>query len=350
MTATEEVTPIFQPYIDSTMRSCFVSCPHKWFLEFCLGLRPGGISIDLHAGACFASALEHIGKRVHTEKVPLDEALRSAHAEYLMNWGDVVPTKDTPKTRDRVWQAVYNEDGASDSRGYFQVYPPMTDHVQPYFVDGRPTFEFTFAEPLDYPNFPRHPLTGDPFIYSGRFDMLGQWNGRPIIRDEKTTTSLSANWSNQWQLRAQLLGYVWACRRLGIDIDTVCIRGVGILKTKFHQVEAMITFADWEVERWLCQLARDIRRMVDCWNLQYWDYNLGETCNSYGGCQFQDVCRARNEEAWYDRYVVKRWNPLLKNPTAEEGTTPCQTPASGPSSSGPLVTSPKELVTKFLNG
>ena len=233
--------PILEQYIDSTMRSCAVSCQHKHYLEFILGLRPLGISIHLHAGGCFASAIEHVGRRVHEDHQPLDAALKSAHAEYLMRWGDVTANADTPKTRERVWEAV--ED-------YYATYPPLTDHVQPYFVEGKPTIKFTFAEPLDDPEFPRHPVSGEPFIYSGRFDRLGQWNGRPVIQDEKTTTSIGANWSNQWQLRAQLCGYVWACRRVGIPVDTVCIRGVGILKTKFHQVEAMITFADWEIERW----------------------------------------------------------------------------------------------------
>lgn len=302
--------PILQPYIDSTMRSCFVSCEHKFFLEFVLGLRPPGVSIDLHAGACFAKAREHVGKAVHLERRSLEDALRTAHAEFMVEWGDIVPIKDTPKTRDRVWEAV--ED-------YFVTYPPLTDHIQPYRLEGHPTFEFTFAIPLDFPDFPLHPESKEPFIYSGRFDMLGEWCGRPIIQDDKTTTSISANWAEQWQLRAQLLGYVWACTQMGIPLDTVCIRGIGILKTKFHQVEAMPSFSRWEVERWLEQLRRDLVRLVKAYTDHYWSWNLGETCNSYGGCQFRDVCKAKNEEAWYSRYTVHRWNPLQLNPIQETG-------------------------------
>ena len=51
-------------HIDSTMMSCARSCLQKFFREFVEGYRPAGISIDLHAGGCFASALEETYKQV----------------------------------------------------------------------------------------------------------------------------------------------------------------------------------------------------------------------------------------------------------------------------------------------
>lgn len=50
--------------VDSTMMSCFRSCPQKFFREFVQGYRPAGISIDLHAGGAFALALEEVYKGV----------------------------------------------------------------------------------------------------------------------------------------------------------------------------------------------------------------------------------------------------------------------------------------------
>ena len=201
----DALTPILPPYIDSTMVSAFRSCPRKFYNEFILGLRPSGISIDLHAGGAFAHALEVVRNEIFVNHRPMNEALLRASAAFEIYWGDfVVPEhKKTNKRPDRVWAAV--ED-------YFAKYPPLTDHIQPYFIAGKPTFEFTFAIPLDGDNptqpWPRHPISGEPFIYSGRFDMLGEYLGMPIVEDDKTAgTGFYSGWSEKWDLRSQFIGY-----------------------------------------------------------------------------------------------------------------------------------------------
>lgn len=313
--------PILPAYIDSTMMSCFRSCPKKFYREFVLGLRPSALSVDLHAGGCFASALESFYEAIYIQGMSVDEATRHAYSHYMQAWGDFVPVRDTPKNSVRVWGAV--ED-------YIKTYPPHLDKVQPYRgADGKPAMEFTFAIPLTpaisgYNNdgsgggFPEHPVTREPFLYSGRFDMLGSMDGRPVVRDEKTTKSISSNWSQQWDLRSQFSGYVWACQQSGLDLDTVVIRGIGILKTMFHQVEAIKNYNKTNVSRWHEQLRRDMWRLVKCWNEDYFDYNLAESCSAYGGCPFIDLCNSPDETRWYDNYTVRRWNPLLKNPIDEE--------------------------------
>ncbi len=315
-------------YVDSTMITCFRQCPQKFWLEFVRGFRPAGRSIDLHAGACFAGALENVSKFVHLSNMSLEDALMHAHAKYLIQWGDFeIPShKKTAKTMDRVWEAV--ED-------YFHKYPPRTDHVQPYFLDGKPTFEFTFAIPLDFPGWPRHP-SGDPFIYCGRFDLLGAYSDRPVVRDEKTTgTSIGANWSEKWDLRSQFIGYVWACQQSGLDLDTVIVRGVGILKTMFHQVEAMKIYGKHIVDRWLEQVRRDLERMLKCYEEDYWDYNLGDACTSFGNCIFLPMCSSPNPERWTNQYEVRHWNPLLKDPVVEPSSPTTEekspTPSGAPS-------------------
>lgn len=308
MTSSEAILPV---HIDSTMRSCFVSCPQKFYLEFCHGLRPARVSIDLHAGACFASALESIYEMVHRDKIPLDVAMLRTYGKYLTQWGDFEPMKDTPKTRERVWEAV--ED-------YVRTYSPLTDHIQPANLPGQPSYEFSFGIPLlgdeDHP-FPLHP-SGSPFIYCGRFDMLGKWAGKLVVRDEKTTTSVGAAWAEQWDLRSQFLGYVWACQQSGLSVDTVSVRGVGILKTKITQVEAIKTYPQTLIDRWYEQLRRDLWRIRRAWDEGYFDFNFADACTSYGGCSFRDVCASDYPERWMANYVVRRWNPLDRNPIEPE--------------------------------
>src|SRR5262245_56149067 len=311
---------ILPKHIDSTMISCARSCSQKFFLEFCHGLRPTRFSIDLHAGACFATAVETVGKCVHEHKMDLESALQRALAVFLDAWGDLEPEKDTPKTKERVWEAVEE---------YFRMWPPLTDHVQPHFVNGKPTYEFTFAIPLEpatkvwnegyssYDSFPLHP-SGEPFIYCGRLDRLGDWRGKIVGQDEKTTTSIGSRWADQWGLRSQFMGYCWARQQSGLPVDTIIVRGIGILKTKFTLVEAAPTYDSFKLGRWHEQLRRDLWRLRRMWDEGYFDFNLAETCSSYGGCPFNGLCTSPQPEAWMSQFNVHRWNPLLKNPVASE--------------------------------
>jgi hypothetical protein len=312
------IEAILPAHIDSTMMSCFRACPRRFYYEFILGLRPAGLSGDLHAGGCFATALERYYKAVYVEGATNDTALQRALGAFLNAWGDFEPIKDTPKTRDNVWQAV--ED-------YFKQWSPATDPVQPFRDEkGEPSMEFTFAIPLEPAaesgsgdtNFPLHPVTKQPFIYSGRFDMLGIKAGRIRWRDEKTTKGIGANWAEQWDLRSQFLGYTWALQQSGIKCDGGIVRGIGILKTKITLVEAEKIYSNVLIARWHEQLRRDLWRLRRMWDEGYWDYNLADACTSYGGCAFRLPCSSEEPSRWYSGYNVRRWNPILKNPVAEE--------------------------------
>lgn len=297
-------------HIDSTMITAFRGCPRKFYNEFVMGYRPSGLSIDLHAGACFSSAVEEVRKRVWKDGQSLDDALLYAQARFFQEWGDVEPPewKRTAKTKDRVWEAV---------ESYFQQYSPLTDHIRPYVKeDGGPTLEFTFAIPLDDVRFPLHPETNDPFLYCGRFDMVGEYQRRPVVVDDKTTgSSIGQRWAYQWNLRNQFLGYVWACRQRGIDTNTTVVRGIAIQMTQITHAEAIIHYSDYLINLWLNQLSYDLHRLVDCYAKNYWDYNLGDTCTSYGTCVFMDSCQSHNPDVWLQDMEIRHWNPVAKDPT-----------------------------------
>lgn len=310
--------------IDSTMIGCSRSCQQKFLLEFVQGYRPPGLSIDLHAGACFATALEETYRGLHDLNLDLDAALVRSHAAFAQAWGnfEIPEYKRTAKTFDRVWEAVEE---------YFIQYAPKTDPVQPYrAADGKATYEYTFAIPLepteeaDYHKlpeiyntsraFPLHP-SGSPFLYSGRFDMLGTYFGRPIVKDDKTTgSSIGQNWAEQWDLRSQFLGYVWACQQCGIPVESVCVRGIAIQKTQIVHAEAIKTYSKFLIERWHEQLRRDLWRIRRAYDEGYFDFNLGDACTQYGHCSFMGVCQSPNPESWLSNYEVRKWNPLNKNP------------------------------------
>lgn len=316
-------------HIDSTMISCARSCLQKFYLEFVNGYRPkGGKSIDLHAGGCFATAIEEVYTQVHVNKRSLDDALTVAQVRFDLEWGDfeIPEWKKTSKTWERMWEAVVD---------YFRQYPPLTDHVQPYFnAEGKPTFEFTFAIPLEPiisfdpeiagmedgkrlkdSHFPCHP-SGSPFIYTGRLDMMGTYMGRPVWRDEKTSKNnpqTNSNWSEQWDLRSQFIGYTWALQQLGIDCEGGIVRGIGILKEKIGHAEAHKTYSQFIIDRWYEQLRRDLWRIRRAYDEGYWDFNLADGCTSYGNCMFTRVCQSTTPESWLNEFEIRKWNPLIKD-------------------------------------
>lgn len=306
------------------MMTCARSCPQKFLLEFCHGLRPSGISVDLHAGACFATAIEQVTRSTFVDGKNLRDALTIAHARFWSDWGDfeIPEYKRTAKRPDRVWEAVER---------YFALWSPLTDHVQPYrTASGEPTLEYTFAIPLeptgdldDGTNFPQHPTSFAPFVYCGRFDLLGSYAGRPVVRDEKTTGgSIGQDWSKKWNLRSQFLGYTWACQQAGLDLDTVVVRGVCIQVRDIVLEEAIKVYSNSLVAKWHDQLRRDLWRIRRAYDTAHFDYNLGEACTSYGLCPFMTACESPNPAPWLTEFEVRFWNPLNKNPVATPGGTP----------------------------
>jgi hypothetical protein len=136
------------------------------------------------------------------------------------------------------------------------------------------------------------------------------------VEDDKTATQLGDSWTRQWELRSQFTGYCWAAREAGISVNGVLVRGVSILKTKYGSAQAITYRSGWEIDRWLGQVLRDLRRLESAWNEGYYDFNLGEACNSYGGCQFTNVCKSNEPETWLPMYFErKRWDPLERTET-----------------------------------
>ena len=127
---------------------------------------------DLIAGGAIAAAIEavRIGVYQHGKDVP--NSLIPAYKAFVKEWRDYTPPENSKsfKTFGNCWSAVEQ---------YFAWKPPLTDELQPLRTrDNKPFVEFSFAVPLPL----LHPETGEPFIYVGRFDLLGSWMDRTVVR------------------------------------------------------------------------------------------------------------------------------------------------------------------------
>jgi hypothetical protein len=285
--------------IDSTMRSAFVACPHKFYQEHILHRSLPGGSVHLVFGAAYARGLEIARKEIYGKGTDVDLAIGLGIVAMYAEYGAFIPPEDSPKTPERCAQAIIE---------YFHVWDPLTDHIKPIVKDGEAAVEFRFAIPI--PGV-LHPQTGEPLLYAGRFDMFGQYNEMTLIVDDKTTSSLGAQFMNKWRLRGQLTGYVWGAREWGYPVAGAAIRGLSILKGSFGNAEVLEMRSDFQVAAYLLQLQRDARRMISHWNEQHWDQVFADACESYGGCTFQRLCTVSNPDEWADMYYIKRvWDPL----------------------------------------
>lgn len=292
----------FPEVVDNTILNTFRSCPRRAFLQYVEHWKSPYTSVHLHAGGAFAHGLE-TARRLHYEHgAEASMAVAAGLKDLIDFYGDYECPPDSAKSLERMVGAF---------EYYLQeAFPMETDPAKPMKLpSGRSAVEFSFAEPLPVV----HPETGNPILYSGRADMIVSMANGCFVMDDKTTSSLGASWANQWEMRGQFTGYCWAARQNKMKVDGVLVRGVAILKTKFNHAQHITYRPDWEVDRWFEQSCRDLERMKAAWESGYWDYNLGEACNEYGGCLFADVCKKPNPEEWLEVYYNRRkWNPLTR--------------------------------------
>lgn len=309
----------FPTSISPTQRSAFVICPQQWFWRYCCGIRPGGRSVHLDAGAAFAAGLEAARKAFfidgHSEREALDVGLGALEAAYAN-------------------ADVYGDSVAKSLGGmlgglqyYFDTWPMSHDHFTPMRFGPESGIEFTFSVPLDI----AHPDTGDPLLFGGRIDMIARYRSDNVIwvLDDKTSGSLGPTWRNQWQLDSQITAYVWAAQQFGYPAAGAIIRGLGILKTQYKTDEVMCPRSQSFIERWVAQLKSDIERMVYTYQSakpieSEWqapidpDRALDKSiCGMYGGCPYVSACAADDPMPWLEAVIAPRPEPAIPADFAE---------------------------------
>lgn len=293
---------------DSTMVVAFRNCPHRMWLSYINHIQGEGVAPPLLFGGCLAHGLE-VYRKVWFRCRNTDEAFEAAVASMIVFWGDnpIVLPKDEVRTFDRCVMTV---------KAYFDFYPIESDdfqpHIDPEFPD-EPTFEFSFAVPLEHPKFPRHP-SGAPFIYTGRMDIFGTFRGLPCFGDEKHSTRGGASWSDQWATRHQYIGYSWACRQLNFKARQGITRGIIIHAndTEFPSTPPLM-YPDGLCTKFEDELALTLRRAIASSEARHFSREFGDPCFSYfRRCTFWDSCStsSQKEFAFLRPLPRTKWDPL----------------------------------------
>lgn len=300
----------FPEVISSSIRHDFNSCFRKGYYSQIMGIAPRGENVHLHFGLAYASAMETFRHVYHTtagdENFRFDEAAVAGFLKATEYYGDYTPPPEEAKNYDRLISCYIES---------LVAYDPRKDPVQTSIgPDHRPRVEFSFALPIEEV---RHPVTGNPIIFSGRFDQLADFSDSLYVFDDKTTKALGPSWGRQWELRSQFTGYCWGARESGLRVAGAIIRGMGILKTKITTQESVVYRPPWMVDRWRTRLVWDLKRIVKCWTTGYWPHNGEESgaCSEYGGCPYTILCKSASPEA----YIQSHYRPYRYRPLEREG-------------------------------
>ena len=293
----------FPEVIDSTMLATFSACPEKFHLAYCLNRASPGKSVHLHAGAAFATGLEAARRAFFEQGLDSSSAIEQGIIALWRAYG--LEFEDSTKNGTQMARALVQY----CDYWPFHLLPPLD-------LSGSPAIEFSFALPIPI----NHPVTGNPLLLAGRFDMIGvSPDGGMFCVDEKTTsasfssTTSMRNWTRQFDLRGQFLCYNWAARAYGHPTIGTIVRGVSIQKSEIAFAEAITYFAEWEIARWYDQTMRCVERMCDCWRTGTWELSLGSACTQYNGCEFNRVCKTAYPARELESFVEKKWNPLERN-------------------------------------
>ena len=296
----------FPPVIDSTMRSSFLLCPHHFFRRHCQGLvvPREAISVHLHFGGCLARGLEATRRSYHSTGSPEEAVLRGTEA-LIQHWGDYIPPIDptrseATKTLDACVLALHD---------YFVEWPLATDPVQIAVIEQEPCIEFSGAIPIaDL----RHPVTNEPLLYSGKFDLLGVFENAHWGLDDKTTGYAVSNWADQWKLRGQFTGYSYIAREWGVPLAGFLVRGIQPLARSTRLIPTvLISMPPWKLDQWMAQLIHDVQRMLSYWETGKWPQILDAGCYRYNRtCEFMPLCSSPHPERWEGEYNVEHWDPI----------------------------------------
>lgn len=298
--------PEFPQYVDSSMVSEWTNCERAFYWHYIRWLNARGANVHLNAGGAFAKGVQTMREAFYQERLSQEQALARGITALLKAYGDFNLQDDSPSGKSWLRMA-----GALDY--YTEVWPLDTEILIPVNLGGpggKLGIECTFALPLEI----KHPITGNPMLYAGRFDMLAEREGVMFVVDEKTTGQLGDSWSRKWDMRGQITGYIWASKQYGIPVSSAIIRGVSILKTIYGSAEVVAQRSQWEIDRWYEQLHKKLARMISTWQTGDYLYALGDACESYGGCSYKVLCRSHDPEPYVPVHFERSvWNPLEKD-------------------------------------
>lgn len=217
-----------------------------------------------------------------------------------------------------------NDDFRNSSRlagllaGYNKKYPSEPFKVAPYTNDKGVSdiaVEVPFSVPLGV-------IDEIPIIWTGKIDLLVEWENQYWVLDHKTTSILGPSYFEQFFLSHQMRGYCWAAEKL-LDkpISGAIINVLGIRKeTKTGKAEEFLRqrfmYTQDQLQEWQTNALHTIAQFFQQCKNEYWPQYNAWCVGKFGKCQYFDVCTLpeRQREVMLNSgcYTDVTWSPLNK--------------------------------------
>lgn len=309
-------------YIDSSSLCELAYCPKSYYYSSVRKLTPRGSNIHLSAGGAYASALEAFRKTYYAplalhsditqeEKVELfHHAAAEGLLALIISYKNFLDFEEETKNLYRTCKAY---------ESYLHFFHPTRDHLTPVLIQNQPAVETSFAVPISNTE---HPVTKSPIIFCGKMDLVarvkdgipGAGGDSVHIVDDKTSSQMGANYTNQFQHRSQFTGYGWALMQYGFKVAGILVRGTAILKTETRHQPVWLERPLYMIAEWETRLRALLSLRHKYFEEKYWpQYGMEvDACQPYHrNCKFFPLCNSKNPEAWIEtEYEKNTWNPI----------------------------------------
>lgn len=277
--------------LDNTKRSAFVACPRKYYWAYVRNIRSVNGSAAIRYGVAWHAMMEMMyGLMVEAGKwvdpMPnLTKILEAGIAAYDkeslgLSFADTYRTKATLAKAFLVYMTTFSNDP-------MMVRPVATEQVFEILMEPQTDEEKRCFAALK------------PFVFTGKLDMQILLDGLSWITEHKTTGAYMAQAKSRLHRSAQMMGYTWASKQVGIKtqglltaIHHISARKLkdgswGEPKIEFERVPQMYT--DFDLADWRRSFLDTAMRIQAEQERQLWPM-CHDNCYQYGTCSYACLC------------------------------------------------------------
>jgi hypothetical protein len=317
-------------HFDWSSLECYLSCIRSAYFKL-VRSRTSAPSSALVFGAAMHAALE-IYYKLRSKHEPMEvlglcqKAIDNTYEEYpgLQLFGDY-------RTPSFCWDSFL---------AYVAEY--KNDGLKPVLKDDKPLVEFSFALELgqteiDASVFAEHGygmLTSDAskeqqasglltvkIIWTGICDMLAERDGEVWLVDHKTTSILSNDFFESFNIAMQPVGYVNAVRKAypelkiaGFLVNVLACRRPTKTGKSFEPHRSTYRYEQWQTDEWNTDVLTLIEDFLHSLTTNEWPKQTTWCVGKYGKCPYFDVCSLPPKQRIMflntDQYADNTWKPV----------------------------------------
>lgn len=304
--------------LDNTKRTCFSNCPRLYYWQHVLNLRPRRGSTALRYGVTWHAMMEYMYNDIKAngwrDLLTILPAAFKVASETWQKETEGFDYVDDYRSLDRLQESFY---------AYINTF--TNDPTMLKVISAEKVFEILIEPENKEEEFLFKFYDAEPFYFTGKIDLQVELNGPNWIFEHKTTGQYMSLAVQRLNRSAQQMGYVYAAKKLGIDIEglLVSIHHISARKSKsgewgppkieFQRVPQIFSQAD--LDDWRQSFLHTAVQVQAARRSEWWPMCL-DSCYQYGGCAYSILCEQNNkplEDRNFSNFIEKAWDVRTEN-------------------------------------